>query len=71
MLGCHHCFESEDCSRSSYVVLSVALSECAYCFGCVGLQHKEFHILNEAYSQQDYFRITARLSRELDLPGHA
>jgi hypothetical protein len=51
-------------------VLSSALSECTYCFGCVGLRQKEFHILNEPYSQQDYFRITARLSRELDLSGH-
>jgi hypothetical protein len=67
MLGCHHSVESEDCSRSRYVVLSSALVDCSYCFGCVGLRQKEFHILNEAYPQAEYFRITARLWQELDL----
>lgn len=67
LIGCHHCLESEDCSACRYVVLSSALSNCSYCFGCVGLRNKTFYILNEPYTQQDYFRLTARLSRALEL----
>jgi hypothetical protein len=47
------------------VVRSNGLSNCVYCFGCVGLSGREFHILNKPYSRKDYFEITARLSRDL------
>jgi hypothetical protein len=33
----------------------------------VGLTNKDFHILNEPFSRQDYFAITRRLMRELGM----
>jgi hypothetical protein len=45
----------------------MAMSRCTYCFGCVGLSNKDFHILNKQYSRQEYFAITKRLARELGL----
>lgn len=63
LVSCAHCVECEDCSKSSYLVRCLALSDCTYCFGCVGLSNKDFHILNEPYERQDYFRIVGRLSR--------
>ncbi len=44
---------------------SVGCNGCSYCFGCVGLSRRDFHILNEAYDRATYFEITARLAREL------
>jgi hypothetical protein len=67
MVGCTHCVQSEDCTSSSYLVRCLALSNCSYCFGCVGLSNKDFHILNERYARQDYFEITTELARALRL----
>jgi hypothetical protein len=33
----------------------------------VGLQNKDFHILNEPYARDEYFKITRELERELGL----
>jgi len=40
---------------------------CTYCFGCVGLHRKDFHILNRAYDRATYFAEIAKLARELGL----
>jgi hypothetical protein len=51
-------------------VRSAACVGCAYCFGCVGLSRRDFHILNEPYDRATYFELSGRLARELriDLP---
>jgi hypothetical protein len=59
--------DSEGCSSSSYVVRCVGLVGCTYCFGCVGLSNKDFHILNQPYSRKEYFALTSRLTKELRL----
>jgi hypothetical protein len=43
------------------------MSDCTYCFGCVGLSHRDFFILNEPYERAAYFETTARLARELGI----
>ena len=45
----------------------VSLTGCSYCFGCVGLSQRDFHILNEPYGRRDYFAIAKRLTQELRL----
>jgi hypothetical protein len=65
LIGCHHSIDSERCTASSYLVRCVGLSRSSYCFGCVGLSGKDFHVLNEPYSRQEYFALTRRLGREL------
>ncbi len=64
-VGCVHCQDCERCSHSAYLVRSVGLVHCTYCFGCVGLNRKDFHILNEPYDRRTYFALTQQLSREL------
>jgi TPP-dependent indolepyruvate ferredoxin oxidoreductase alpha subunit len=64
---CQHCIDSENCTSSSYLVRSVALSSCSYCFGCVGLVGKDFHILNERFERREYFALVEHLTRELGL----
>jgi hypothetical protein len=46
-------------------VRCVGLSGCTYCFGCVGLSKKDFHILNEPYERQVYFEKVEGLRRAL------
>lgn len=61
---CHHasyCVRSKRCYDSSYLILSQDCSECVFCFGCVGLVKKEFHILNRKFPRQEYFEIVADL----------
>jgi hypothetical protein len=66
-LGCQHCIESDRCAGSAYLVRSVECTGCTYCFGCVGLNRRDFHILNERYDRATYFETAARLARELRL----
>lgn len=67
LLGCNHCVASERCTRSSYLVRSSDCDGCTYCFGCVGLSRKEFHILNRPYDKSSYFALANKLMRELGL----
>jgi hypothetical protein len=71
LLACNHCVASERCTRSAYVVRSTDCDGCTYCFGCVGLSKKEFHILNRPYDKSSYFALTAKLMRELGLASGA
>lgn len=59
--NCSYCVQSEHCSDSSYLILSENCSDCVFCFGCVGLVEKEFHILNEPFSRDEYFKRVAEL----------
>jgi len=62
---CQHCTDSERCVASSYLVQCFDLTECAYCFGCVGLAGVDFHLLNQPYPREEYFALTRRLLAEL------
>lgn len=64
-VSCSHCEGSQDCIKSAYLITCVAMTECTYCFGCVGLSRKDFHILNEPYDRQTYFAKVAELRRAL------
>jgi len=68
----HHLANSVQCSSctsSAYLYLSSDLTECNYCFGCVGISRKDFYILNEKYSRSDYFKIVKQLVKTLRLPS--
>jgi hypothetical protein len=59
--SCTHCVLAERCHQSAYLTRSVDCTGCTYCYGCVGLFGKDFHILNEPYDRESYFRIVAGL----------
>jgi hypothetical protein len=70
--GCHdsaYCEQSVNCAGASYLVLCRDCSDCTYCFGCVGLAKKDFHILNRPYPRAEYFRIMEKLRGVLGLPA--
>lgn len=75
---CHHCTSvtrSSYCQHSSflsgcsYVMYSSNCHECVFCFGCVGLVKKEFHILNVPFKRDAYFRIVKELEVSFGLKG--
>ncbi|MDP2624795.1 MAG: hypothetical protein Q8P27_01270 [Candidatus Peregrinibacteria bacterium] len=61
---CYECFsyglETYNCNFSNYIRTSTDLEycelvfNCKSCFGCIGLQRKEYHILNVPYSPEEY-----------------
>lgn len=65
--GCSYCVDSQNCSNSSYLVMSEDCSECVFCFGCVGLTKKEFHILNQKFPRDEYFKKLEVLEEEFGL----
>lgn len=66
---CTQCIDCDRCVKSAYLVRSSGCSGCTYCFGCVGLSRRDFHILNERYERDAYFRMVEALSRELGIGG--
>lgn len=52
--NCDHLEWSSDCFDSSYLV---NCKDCHNCFGCVGINHKRFCILNRQYTEEDYTKI--------------
>ena len=65
--ACAYCVQCENCTGSAYLILCRSLQDCNYCFGCVGLSKKDFHILNVPFSRTEYFKVTNRLRKELGI----
>jgi hypothetical protein len=38
---------------------------CNYCFGCVGLNKKEYFILNKKYSREEYFKMVGKIKKQM------
>jgi hypothetical protein len=66
-LSCSHAVASQRCTGSAYLVRCTGCVGCNYCFGCVGLHRKDFHILNQPYDRATYFAEVERLSKTLGL----
>ena len=58
---CSRVNNSIDCNDSLNISYSRNLSGCSYCFGCVNLVNKSYHIFNEPYTKEDYFLKIAEL----------
>ncbi len=65
LMNCTHMNASQRCSGCAYLEYSADCRDCHYCFGCVGLRGREFCILNQPYGRSEYFKLTAKLGREL------
>jgi hypothetical protein len=47
------CAYVQQCRDMEYSMNCVS---CEYCFGCIGLKHKKFHIFNKPYPEADYWK---------------
>lgn len=52
--NCDYCDYSADCYDSAYLD---NCKDCHNCFGCVGLAHKRFCILNKQYPEEEYRKL--------------
>lgn len=66
MHNCNCCFFSTSCSDCEY---SELLFNCDYCFGCIALHLKKYHILNKPYKKEEYFKEVAKIKEELRSQG--
>lgn len=64
--NCDYCFQ---CVTSSDLRFCEFVFNSKNCFGCIGLNHKEFYILNQPYSREEYFKKTAELWEEIKAGG--
>lgn len=60
---CFSCWESNDLEFCEWV------SNSQNCFGCVSLHRKEYHLLNQPYSKDEYFKKTAEIKDQLKREG--
>lgn len=60
---CYMCVESSDLEYCEFVAYS------KNCFGCVSLIRKDYHILNEPHSKEDYFLRLKQIKNELRARG--
>lgn len=62
------CVSTIACNSCMDVEYSELLSNCAFCFGCIGLRNKKFCVFNKQYSEEEYWPLvdaikTAMLER--------
>jgi len=48
-------FFSFYCDRSNNLWFSQNCVGCSFCFGCINLRNKQYHIFNKPYAAEDYF----------------
>ena len=60
--NCNFCNFCMNCSDSEFCECLIA-SE--FCFGCISLHHKKYYILNQPYSKEEYFKVTAEIKVDL------
>ena len=54
--------ECRDCTDSYFLQDCVG---CSNCYGCVGLRKKQYHILNQPYSKEEYFKILEEKKKQI------
>ena len=52
--SCYECIYSSDCVHCSDSSFLTNCRSCKNCYGCINLANKEYCILNEQYSKEDY-----------------
>ena len=56
LTSCYKTFFSAHCSECQEVFFCNGCIGCQNCFGCVNLRHKKYHIFNQEYSKDEYFK---------------
>lgn len=60
--NCDYILFCKNCSDSKVLF---QCQDCKHCFGCDGLHHKEYYILNKPYSKEEWEERTAQIWNEL------
>ena len=67
--GCSRVIGTWTAENSHDIEYSFDLRACSNCFGCVGLKHAEYCILNHKYSENDYHILRQKIIAELKKDG--
>lgn len=57
------------CKMSEKVYYCDSISNCTNCFGCIGLKHKQYCILNKQYTQEEYEELLPRIIEHMRSTG--
>lgn len=68
-LGCYNCNYSNYIRGSSDCEYCELIFSCKDCFGCVGLQNKQYYILNKPYSREEYFKKVSEIKAQMRSDG--
>lgn len=60
---CFFCVNSSNCEYSELMI------NCHDCFGCISLHRKQYYILNQPYTKEEYFKKVAEIKDELRAKG--
>jgi len=63
--GLYECFFTDHCSNCSNCFYSSRLRNCTDCFGCVGLNNKQYCVLNNQLTKEEYQKTVAFYKKEL------
>ena len=55
--------------HSDNAYYSMECHNCSHIFGCVGLNHKKYCIMNKQYSKEEYEKIVARIAEHMQKTG--
>lgn len=66
LTNCNFCFM---CVSSTDLEYCELVFNSKFCFGCVSLNHKEYHLLNQPYPRNDYFKKVREIKGELQKEG--
>ena len=60
---CSHCFENSNIDYGYY------LQHAQNCFGCVGMHHVKYCILNKQYGKEEYFELKEKIIAHMEKTG--
>ncbi|MFA6533758.1 MAG: hypothetical protein WCT37_01150 [Patescibacteria group bacterium] len=69
ILGAYHSAFTNFCRFSNNVYYCDSIGYCDDCFGCVGLNHKKFCLLNKQYEEEEYKKLLPRVIEHLKNTG--
>jgi hypothetical protein len=68
LIGFHNCFTAY-CRDSSDIFYSWDCHSCTNCFGCIGLRHKQYCILNKQYTKEEYEDLVPKIIEKMRADG--
>ncbi len=69
-VGSHNCAFTNFCRTCSDTFYCDCVSSCSNCFGCSGLKHKQYCILNKQYSREEYEDLIPRIIQHMGWRAH-
>jgi hypothetical protein len=55
-VSCYKLFFGSNCENCTFSFFLDDCKNCSNCFACVGLRNKQYHIFNQPYSKENYFK---------------